>query len=300
MRSVLRIALPVAACAILFAQPIAASPVQEAPTCTTQIGPGIPAPADVVTGFPGLHAAWYGQSGYPHLCASQLATLTIGYLNTGSEGWYGNARLGTSGPTASSNDTAVLGGDGTKGSPRTGWMTPDRPASQPVPYVAPGQVAWFSFTIEAPREPGWYRLHVRPVIEGVEWLEDEGARWDVVVLGPDGSEPPQPAPDRADPVARGASSIAFTSSTRITGSWYGPGFYGNLTACGQVYSPTIIGVAHRTLPCGTPITLRYGATTLTVPVIDRGPYVYDREFDLSYATRLALGCPDLCGLEWLR
>jgi rare lipoprotein A (peptidoglycan hydrolase) len=46
--------------------------------------------------------------------------------------------------------------------------------------------------------------------------------------------------------------------------------------------------------------LRYGATTLTVPVIDRGPYVYDREFDLSYATRLALGCPDLCRLEWLR
>jgi hypothetical protein len=300
MRSVLRIALAVAACAILFAQPVAASPVYDAPTCAPQTGPGIPAPADVATGFPGFHAAWYGQSGNPRLCAAQLATLTIAYLNTGSEGWYGNARLGTSGPTAGSESAAVLGGDGANGSPRTEWTSPERAASQPVPYVAPGQIAWFSFTIRAPQEPGWYRLHVRPVIEGVEWLEDEGARWDVVVLSPDGVEPPEPAPARANSIARGASSVASTSSTRITGSWYGPGFYGNLTACGQIYSSTILGVAHRTLPCGTPITLRYGATTLTVPVIDRGPYVYDREFDLSSATRLALGCPDLCPLDWLR
>ena len=65
-------------------------------------------------------------------------------------------------------------------------------------------------------------------------------------------------------------------------SWYGPGFYGNGTACGQTLTRTLVGVAHRTLPCGTLVTFRYKGVTLTVPVIDRGPYVSGRTWDLSY------------------
>ena len=53
-------------------------------------------------------------------------------------------------------------------------------------------------------------------------------------------------------------------------------------------------MAHLTLPCGTPLTLTYGGRWLTVPVIDRGPYVAGRALDLSSATRLVLGCTDLC------
>ncbi len=83
----------------------------------------------------------------------------------------------------------------------------------------------------------------------------------------------------------------------VLASWYGPGFYGNRTACGQVYTPEIIGVAHKTLPCGTLLTLTYGSRVLTVPVIDRGPYVAGRTLDLSYATKLAIGCTDLCTLR---
>jgi hypothetical protein len=83
-------------------------------------------------------------------------------------------------------------------------------------------------------------------------------------------------------------------------SWYGPGMWGARTACGMVLTGELLGVAHRTLPCGSLITLRYGDVTLTVPVVDRGPYVAAREFDLTYATREALGCPDLCRLSWLR
>jgi len=83
----------------------------------------------------------------------------------------------------------------------------------------------------------------------------------------------------------------------VLASWYGPGFYGNRTACGQTYSPVIVGVAHRTLPCGTLVTLSYGGRSLTLPVIDRGPFVPGRTLDLSNATRLALGCPDLCTLS---
>lgn len=64
-------------------------------------------------------------------------------------------------------------------------------------------------------------------------------------------------------------------------SWYGPRFYGNGTACGQTLTKTLVGVAHRTLPCGTLVTFRYQGVTLTVPVIDRGPYVRGRTWDLS-------------------
>lgn len=74
-------------------------------------------------------------------------------------------------------------------------------------------------------------------------------------------------------------------------SWYGTGFYGSGTACGQTYSRTILGVAHRTLPCGTKVTFRNpkNGRTITVPVIDRGPYVAGRTWDLSAATCSYLG-----------
>ncbi len=55
-------------------------------------------------------------------------------------------------------------------------------------------------------------------------------------------------------------------------TWFGPGFYGSTTACGQKMSPTLVGVASRTLPCGTLVQVSYRGHHLTVPVLDRGPY----------------------------
>jgi hypothetical protein len=74
-------------------------------------------------------------------------------------------------------------------------------------------------------------------------------------------------------------------------SWYGPGFYGKRTACGQAMTQSLIGVAHKTLPCGTKITFKNAANgrTITVPVVDRGPYVTGRQWDLTGGTCLALG-----------
>jgi rare lipoprotein A (peptidoglycan hydrolase) len=97
-----------------------------------------------------------------------------------------------------------------------------------------------------------------------------------------------------------APAIAATPTQAdavVLGSWYGPGFYGNKTACGQTYTPEILGVAHLTLPCGTRLTLSYGHRSITVTVIDRGPYVAGRAIDLSNATKLALECTDLCTLR---
>jgi hypothetical protein len=67
-------------------------------------------------------------------------------------------------------------------------------------------------------------------------------------------------------------------------SWFGPGLYGNGTACGQKMTKTLVGVAHRTLPCGTLVTFRNTSTgaTITVPVVDRGPYVSGRTWDLTH------------------
>lgn len=83
-------------------------------------------------------------------------------------------------------------------------------------------------------------------------------------------------------------------------SWYGPGFYGKRTACGYALTTTIIGVAHRTLPCGTLIEFRNPANgrTVTMPVIDRGPYVSGRTWDLTGGACRALGHCYTGELEW--
>jgi rare lipoprotein A len=74
-------------------------------------------------------------------------------------------------------------------------------------------------------------------------------------------------------------------------SYYGPGFYGGSLACGGTLSPGTLGVANKSLPCGTRLTLRYGRRTVRVQVIDRGPYAGNREFDLTAATKAKLGFP---------
>jgi hypothetical protein len=74
-------------------------------------------------------------------------------------------------------------------------------------------------------------------------------------------------------------------------SYYGPGLYGGGLACGGTLSPGKLGVANKTLPCGARVTLRYHGHTVTVPVIDRGPYSGSREYDLTAATKAKLGFP---------
>jgi hypothetical protein len=64
-------------------------------------------------------------------------------------------------------------------------------------------------------------------------------------------------------------------------SWYGPGFYGRRTACGLALTSGLIGVAHRTLPCGTLVTFRHRGRVITAPVVDRGPYVPGRQWDMT-------------------
>ncbi len=74
--------------------------------------------------------------------------------------------------------------------------------------------------------------------------------------------------------------------------------YGLGLACGGVLGRSELGVAHKTAPCGTLVTFTYAGRSLTVPVIDRGPYIAGREWDLTGATAAALGFPGLGPIEW--
>jgi rare lipoprotein A len=76
---------------------------------------------------------------------------------------------------------------------------------------------------------------------------------------------------------------------RALASWYGPGLYGGRLGCGGTLTPHTLGVASRTLPCGSKVTLRHGGRTVRVPVVDRGPYAGGRELDLTAATKARLG-----------
>jgi rare lipoprotein A len=71
-------------------------------------------------------------------------------------------------------------------------------------------------------------------------------------------------------------------------SWYGPGLYGGHLGCGGTLTPGRLGVANKSLPCGSKLTLRHGGHSVRVRVIDRGPYVAGREFDLTAATAAKL------------
>lgn len=75
-------------------------------------------------------------------------------------------------------------------------------------------------------------------------------------------------------------------------SWYGPTSAEATTACGVPLEPWTLGVAHRTLPCGTRVAFYYKGRTIVVPVIDRGPFVAGRSWDLTQAAHTALGGDD--------
>jgi rare lipoprotein A (peptidoglycan hydrolase) len=86
-----------------------------------------------------------------------------------------------------------------------------------------------------------------------------------------------------------AAQETSTTSKRTLATWFGPGFYGNKTACGQTMSPTLVGVASRTLACGTLVQIGYRGHHLTVPVVDRGPYGHiGAMWDLTAGTARAL------------
>ncbi len=76
---------------------------------------------------------------------------------------------------------------------------------------------------------------------------------------------------------------------RLRSTWYGPGLWGRRTACGVPLTPRTVGVANRSLPCGTRVTLAYRGRWRRARVIDRGPYRKGYGLDLTRKLAHRLG-----------
>jgi rare lipoprotein A len=101
-----------------------------------------------------------------------------------------------------------------------------------------------------------------------------------------GAEAPSASPSAATTVTPAKPKVHTTGIA----TWFGPGFYGKETACGQTLTPGVVGVANRTLPCGTLVKISYAGHILTVPVLDRGPYSHiGADWDLTAGAAEALG-----------
>jgi peptidoglycan hydrolase-like protein with peptidoglycan-binding domain len=85
-----------------------------------------------------------------------------------------------------------------------------------------------------------------------------------------------------------ASALVAGMASQIA-TWYGPGFFGNTTACGQTLTKRTVGVAHKTLPCGSRVVIRYKGSYLRTRVIDRGPYANHAKWDLTQKAARILG-----------
>lgn len=119
-----------------------------------------------------LHSKWYTQSADPVINVGQIGHVTIQFRNVGQTAWVrGTAaelRLGEVGPTP------------LPPAMRVGWPYPDRPAVQTEAVVDPYALGTFTFAVRGVT-PGTFRLDLRPVVDGVKWLEDDGVHVNIHV-----------------------------------------------------------------------------------------------------------------------
>jgi rare lipoprotein A len=90
-------------------------------------------------------------------------------------------------------------------------------------------------------------------------------------------------------VATAPATTQVTVYRPVRATWFGPGFFGRRTACGQRLSRSLVGVAHRRLPCGTLVDVYHRGRTVTAPVVDRGPFGNGAHYDLTAAAARQVG-----------
>jgi cysteine-rich secretory family protein len=121
-----------------------------------------------VTTVVDYHSRWVTQSAYPTLRVGQLSgPLSISFRNAGSLSW-NRGTLGQEARLAVNQDNAQWAALGVN------WLSANRVAAQTEATVAPGGIATFTFQVRAPSTPGLYAIHLRPVIDAVTWMEDQG------------------------------------------------------------------------------------------------------------------------------
>ena len=131
------------------------------------------APRPVSTA-PKLASRWLAQSAYPALGLGEIGMVSVTFRNTGTLAWVKGtpteARLGI---VADSPIMAELGF-------ASGWLLSSRPAVQYQANVAPNEIAIFNFNVRGAQRGTW-TMRLRPVVDGVTWLDDDGVYVTVAV-----------------------------------------------------------------------------------------------------------------------
>ena len=177
--------------------------------------------------------------------------------------------------------------------------------------AVPGPVgSWVPSPITTPSAEDFALVRVDLPVRGpaltIEPLDpaarsDANLDHDSTMLEPDLRDVPvQARPSVNPPEARAGSVVKNPWRRDGNVSWYGPGFYGKRTACGLAMTESLVGVAHRSLPCGTRVSFRNPANgrVVTAPVVDRGPYVSGRQWDLTGGLCKRLDHCYTGSLEW--
>ncbi len=173
--------------------------------------------------------------------------------------------------------------------------------------IAHAGIAAFSISLILPTVAHGFTREDTPVLVAASHEEISAAAVEHFAM-PNARETAEPTPEPTPaptpvPTPRPITVSTGGAGVWVTASWYGPGFYGNRLPCWQwlqangkpiTLQADTWGVANKTLPCGTVLILTHGANTVTVPVVDRGPYIAGRDLDLSPAVKAALACTDLC------
>ena len=161
------------------------------------------------------HAAFQSQSAWPTLAPGTSTSLTVKFTNTGTATWQKGvagkqANLGLNGDSLT---FAALGMN-------DGWLSANRLATTAEATVAPGQTGTFTFNVRAPASPGTYNLPLRPVIDGLTWMEDSGVF--MVIVSADGSYHSKWAAQSAYPTLRAGQTSApltITFTNAGTATW---------------------------------------------------------------------------------
>jgi endoglucanase len=162
----------------------------------------------------GFHGELVDQSRHPTLRVGETsAPITVKLRNTGARTW-------VRGIVGEQVNLGLTGEDRSLSALGVGWPSADRVAIQNEPRVEPGDVATFAFRVRAPATPGTYPLRLRPVVDGVTWLEDAGVMSLITVTAASGQQAPQTAQTASTTFASSASvapaSVSAGNAASIT------------------------------------------------------------------------------------
>jgi rare lipoprotein A len=224
----------------------------------------------------------------PSWAASGGASLGSGGGSTSGSPGSGSSTPGTSNPSVKSGNITVTATQGgiTLTSKASALLRKQLQLQGQAPHSAAGS------TIEIERlgrETNWTWT---PTVSAVVRPDGTFATtWHTNHIGPFSmrAEIAPAGSHLASESAVSAPTVTITVYRPSIATQYGPGFYGRSTACGIKLRRNTIGLANRTLKCGTPVAIYYRGRTMVVPVIDRGPYANGADWDLTEATGKALG-----------